>query len=63
MKWLIALCLVLVAGLVGVVVTHDRAGGGTDGAKIATISTGQKVDIDAQLRDGIWTVVEFTADW
>ena len=67
MKVLIALTVAVVLGLAGIIVTHERGGSSasTTGsqAKIATISTGQTVDLAPHLRDGTWTVVEFTAGW
>jgi hypothetical protein len=66
MKWLIAIPVVIILGLGGIMLTHERGGGpsspGSQG-KIVTISTGEAVDLAPHLRDGTWTVVEFTADW
>ena len=67
MKWLLALGAVLVLGLAGVVVSHERgrspSTGAGSGNKIVTISSGEEVDLNSHLRPGTWTVVEFTADW
>jgi len=67
MKWLIVLGTALVLGLGGVVVLHESGRSPVQFAssdeKIATISTGDEVDLEAHLRPGTWTVVEFTADW
>ena len=66
MKWLIAFAAVVVLGLAGVVVTHEmRSSSSASGSnqKIATISTGERVDLAPHLRPGTWTVVEFTAEW
>jgi hypothetical protein len=30
---------------------------------VATISEGEEVDIDSHLKPGLWTIVEFYADW
>ncbi len=66
MKWLIAFAAVVVLGLAGVVVTHEmRSSSSASGSnqKIATISTGERVELAPHLRAGTWTVVEFTAEW
>ena len=64
MKWLIGLAIVAVLGVAGVVVTHETSNSSsTSGSKIATISTGERVDLASHMRAGTWTVVEFTADW
>ena len=67
MKWLIAFAAVVVLGLGGVMFTHKRGSSSSSAPgvnqKIATISTGETVDLAPHLRAGTWTVVEFTADW
>ena len=63
MKWLIALVVTGMLGLGGVIVMHERGGSSGSNQKIATISTGERVEIASHLRAGTWTVVEFTADW
>ena len=70
MKWLIGIVAVLIVGFVGVVVVHESnrepVGGSSTGnptAKIATISSGEQVSIEAHLADGRYTVVVFYADW
>ena len=67
MKLLIALTVAAVLALAGVMFTHERGGPSTSAAgshqRIQTISTGRTVDLAPHLRDGTWTVVEFTAEW
>ena len=67
MRWLLALGGALVAGLAGIVLLHERSSSPTavapSGGKVATISSGEAVDLESHLRPGTWTVVEFTADW
>ena len=67
MKWLLALGGILLVGLAGIVVFHERgespSSESPSSGKIATISSGEEVDLESHLRPGVWTVVEFTADW
>ena len=70
MKWLIGIVAVLIVGFVGVVVVAENGrkpvGGASTGdstAKIATISSGEQVSIEAHLADGRYTVLVFYADW
>ena len=67
MKWLIAIPVVLMLALGGFMVMHNSGGGPSSGTgshqNVATISTGEAVDLAPHLRAGTWTVVEFTADW
>jgi len=65
---------ILVASALGVVF---RSGGGDsdlgerkpptmkllESELVATISEGEEVDIEAHLKPGMWTLVEFYADW
>ena len=64
---MIAIPVVILIGLGGIIVTHERGGASSSALgsqqKIATISNGETVDLAPHLRDGTWTVVEFTADW
>jgi hypothetical protein len=70
MKILIAIVAAVVLGMVGLVVHHESgkrgrtAGTSVDeGAEVATISTGEPVDIEAHVpRQGL-TIVEFTAEF
>lgn len=73
MKPWMAIVVVIVALALGLwLMTPDArkapSGGGATGAesnteKIATISKGERVEIAQHLRDGRFTIVEFTADW
>ena len=70
MRILLVIAVVVVLGMVGIVVHHEstRTRGpaptlGDAGPRVATISHGEVVDIDAQLVEGQWTVVEFGAEW
>ncbi len=73
MKWLLVFAVILSAGLAGVVFLHERGSGSASGSgsvsgsgaaeKIMTISSGETVDIDEHLADGVRTVVEFSAVW
>ena len=68
MKLFIALFAAAVLGLGGVIYMHESgrsssAAASGSGAKVATISNGETVDLDAHVRGSAWTVVEFTADW
>ena len=69
MKLLIAAAVLLVLGTVGVVVLHERGkahghGPASDAsAAVATISTGDRVDIEAHVPRRGLTIVEFTADF
>ena len=69
MKWLAILAAVIVLGLAGIVLNHDKrqtgssGGGAASSQKVATISHGESVTIEDYLTDGVFTVIEFTADW
>ena len=41
----------------------DGPSGPISGAPVATISTGEVVQIEEHLEDGTWTLIEYTADW
>ena len=70
MRIIIAAAILLVVGMVGFVVMSERGRANRlrtpridEGAEVATISTGERVDIDAHVpRQGL-TIVEFTADF
>lgn len=70
MRALIAIAVLVVLGTVGAVVMHERGKNRgpvgpriDEGAVVATISTGERVDIEAHVpRQGL-TIVEFTADF
>lgn len=70
MRVLLVLAVLLVLGMAGVVVVHER--GKTRNARgpaidpdavVATISTGERVDIEAHVARRGLTIVEFTADF
>jgi hypothetical protein len=72
LKSLIAVGVLVVAGMVGVVVHHELGKRGApavprvvvdEGAEVATISTGQEVDIAVHVPTKDFTLVEFTADF
>lgn len=69
MKALVAGAVVLVLGLAGAVVVYERNKGRTagpgahEGTAVLTISTGEAVDIDANVPRRGLVIVEFTADW
>lgn len=67
MKWLLALGAALVLGMGALILTHERGRSASTAAgshgEGATISHGEAVDLAPHLREGTWTVVEFTADW
>ena len=68
MKWLLVIVLLGVGGLAAVVIRHEndrasRSSSGVSAEKIAVISRGETVDVDAHLRAGRMTVVSFKADW
>jgi hypothetical protein len=69
-RFLIAAAILLAVGIVGFVVMNERGRANRlrtaridEGVQVATISTGERVDIDAHVpRQGL-TIVEFTADF
>ena len=72
MKWLAVVAVLIIGGFVGIVATHESrtsgSSGGSSGSsggggKVATISHGETVTIEDHLSSGIYTIVEFTADW
>jgi len=76
MRILIAGAVLLLAGLVGIVATHDPAGpaassagnaaaaaAASDLAPVAILTRGDDIDIAASVPQSGWTIVEFTADW
>lgn len=69
MRILIAAVVLVFLGMAGAVVFSEMGGSErprapvSAGAKIATISNGEPVEIADHLTDGAWTIVEFTADW
>ncbi|MCA8975648.1 MAG: hypothetical protein KDC98_13080 [Planctomycetes bacterium] len=71
MKWLIAVAAVLILGIAGIILTHvpakrsstSAAGRAGSNEVIATISTGEEVDIDSNVPSRGTTIVEFTADF
>ena len=68
MKWLAAVAVLIIGGLVGIVATHESRTAGSSGSaggggKVATISHGETVTLEDHLSSGIYTIVEFTADW
>lgn len=72
LKSLIAVGVLVVAGMFGVVVHHEVGKRNApppprvvvdEGAEVATISTGQEVDVAAHVPTTDFTLVEFTADF
>lgn len=66
MKFLAILAAVAIIGMIGLVAFHEqgRIGMGSGSSdKIETISHGESVTVEDHLRGGVWTIVEFTADW
>lgn len=72
LKSLIAVGALVVAGMVGVVVHHEVGKRGApaapravvdEAAEVATISSGQEVDVAAHVPTKDFTLVEFTADF
>jgi len=68
MKWFAGFAVLAVLCLVGIVGMHQAKRSSSPSMpvsnsteKIATISTGETVDIGQHLTSGTWTVVEFTA--
>lgn len=68
-KLFVAALMLMLAGFVGFVVHHENAkvrvpvAGDDDPAEVATISTGQRVDVAAHIAAKDLTIVEFTAEF
>jgi hypothetical protein len=67
MRTLIAAVIVLVLAMAAMVVVHESNRGAhrvpATGERVATISTGEAVDIDATVPGQGTTIVEFSADF
>ena len=68
-KLFVAGLMLALAGFVGFVAHHESkktrgpAAGSADDAEVSTISTGQRVDVDAHIAAKDLTIVEFTAEF
>ncbi len=68
MKWLIALVVTILLGLVAIITLHEKPsrrspGAASSGDKSVLISIGQTINLNDHLVEGTWTIIEFTADW
>ena len=66
MKFFVILGLVLIGASIAFVQLSDTpatTNGEVTSDAVQTISSGDTVDLPAHLEPGVWTLVDFTADW